>query len=84
MVNPKLFNFQDEATSSGSFRSVKRPRLGEDYRSVAQDDDGQTESATSTAIISSLQRLTKDAITDVDDASATILGICKLSRDQSR
>lgn len=75
----------DEATSSGSFRSEKRRRLSEDYGSVrAQDDDGQTESSRSTAIIASLQRLTNDAITDVDSASATILGICKLSRDQSR
>ncbi|XP_062077888.1 uncharacterized protein LOC133782578 [Humulus lupulus] len=45
--------------------------------------DDQTESR-STAIITSLQRLQKDVIRDVENASNTILGICKLSRDQSR
>ncbi|KAF4392698.1 hypothetical protein G4B88_029437 [Cannabis sativa] len=78
----------------------KRPRLtGEDYRSSARplasdaahdeddgrdrDHDGQSESR-STAVITSIQRLQNDAITDVENSSNTILEICKLSRDQNR
>ncbi|KAF4346514.1 hypothetical protein G4B88_001092 [Cannabis sativa] len=78
----------------------KRPRLtGEDYRSSARplasdaahdeddgrdrDHDGQSESR-STTVITSIQRLQNDAITDVENSSNTILEICKLSRDQNR
>ncbi|KAM6553639.1 hypothetical protein CsatB_014401 [Cannabis sativa] len=89
----------DEATSSVRPLN-KRPRLtGEDYRSSAtplasdaahdeddgrdRDHDGQSESR-STAVITSIQRLQNDAITDVENSSNTILEICKLSRDQNR
>ncbi|OMP04617.1 Zinc finger, B-box [Corchorus olitorius] len=65
-----------ESSSMASSRLLKQPRLYENQ------DHGETESR-STAIISSLQRLQKHMITNDGDASATILRICRLSRDQS-
>ncbi|GMJ05186.1 hypothetical protein HRI_004187800 [Hibiscus trionum] len=52
-------------------------------RLAGNQDHGETESR-STAIIRSLKRLQKHMIVDDGDASATIIGICRLSRDQSR
>ncbi|KAJ4726204.1 Zinc finger, B-box [Melia azedarach] len=70
----------DEATTSlSSFRPLKQPRtIAESER-----DRGQVDSR-STAIVSSLQRLQNQIITNDGDASATIIGICRLSRNHSR
>ncbi|KAK8527337.1 hypothetical protein V6N12_054555 [Hibiscus sabdariffa] len=58
-------------------------RLAEVNRPARNQDHGETESR-STAIIRSLKRLQNHMIIDDGDASATIIGICRLSRDQSR
>ncbi|KAF9666854.1 hypothetical protein SADUNF_Sadunf16G0272100 [Salix dunnii] len=67
----------DEGNSSSSSRPWKQART-----SVKVEEDGQAMSR-STAIIDSLKRLQKDLVTKGENASAAILGICKLSRDQS-
>ncbi|XP_022717958.1 uncharacterized protein LOC111276481 [Durio zibethinus] len=72
-----------EATSMGSSRLLKQPRLCEDNQSTRNQAHGESESR-STATISSLKRLQKHMITNTGDASATTIGICRLSRDQSR
>ncbi|MBA0580231.1 zinc finger protein CONSTANS-LIKE 4 [Gossypium raimondii] len=73
-----------EASSSmSSTRLFKLPRLAEGNHSGRNQDHGDSESG-STAIISSLRRLQKHMITNDDDASSIISGICRLSRDQSR
>jgi len=72
----------DDATSSHPLKPLKRPRITEAFQSARSEDHGQEESR-STAIINSLQRLQNNVITDDDHASATILGICKLCRDQN-
>ncbi|XP_015897222.1 zinc finger protein CONSTANS-LIKE 9 [Ziziphus jujuba] len=75
----------DEATSSNSFRPLKRSRISEAFQSArgAEDHHRGQEESRSKAIISALRRLQDNVITDDDHASATVLGICKLSRDQS-
>ncbi|XVF04062.1 hypothetical protein REPUB_Repub05bG0048700 [Reevesia pubescens] len=72
-----------EATSMELSRLLKQPRLNEVNQSARNQDHGETESR-STAIISSLKRLQNHIITNDGDASATIIGVCRLSRDQSR
>ncbi|MBA0660915.1 hypothetical protein Goklo_012855 [Gossypium klotzschianum] len=73
-----------EASSSmESSRLLKQPKIAEINQSARNQDHGETKSR-STAIISYLKRLQKHTITNDDDASATITGICRLSRDQSR
>lgn len=67
----------EEGNSSSSSRPWKQART-----SVNVEEDGQAMSR-STAIIDSLKRLQKDLVTNGENASAAILGICKLSRDQS-
>ncbi|XVF19006.1 hypothetical protein REPUB_Repub11eG0073700 [Reevesia pubescens] len=69
-----------ETTSS---RLLKQPRLCEVNQSARDRDHCESESR-STARISSLKKLQKHMITNDGDASATIIGICRLSRDQSR
>ncbi|KAE8680172.1 hypothetical protein F3Y22_tig00111392pilonHSYRG00397 [Hibiscus syriacus] len=73
----------ETSSSMSSSRLLKQPRLAEANHSAINQDDGETESR-STAIISSLKKLQKHMIIDDNDASATIIGICRLSRDQSR
>ncbi|KAE8681057.1 Adenine nucleotide alpha hydrolases-like superfamily protein isoform 1 [Hibiscus syriacus] len=68
---------------SSSSMSNFTTRLLEANHSAIDQDDGETESR-STAIISSLKSLQNHMIIDDNDASATIIGICRLSRDQSR
>ncbi|GMI63689.1 hypothetical protein HRI_000038200 [Hibiscus trionum] len=69
-----------EASSMGSSRLLqKQPRLAEVNQSARNEDQSR-----STAIVGYLKRLQKNIIANDDDASATITGICKLSRDQSR
>ncbi|KAE8691894.1 Adenine nucleotide alpha hydrolases-like superfamily protein isoform 1 [Hibiscus syriacus] len=73
-----------EASSSmGSSRFLKQPRLAEVHPSARNEEDGEPKSR-STAVICYLKRLQKHTITNDDDASATITGICRLRRDQSR
>ncbi|KAJ6753674.1 hypothetical protein OIU79_026499 [Salix purpurea] len=67
----------EEGNSSSSSRPWKQART-----SVNVEEDGQAMSR-STAIIDSLKRLQEDLVTNGENASAAILGICKLSRDQS-
>lgn len=75
----------DEATSSDSFRALKkRPRLTTKEALDGVGDHDQEESRSTASIIASIERLQKGVITDVENASETILGICKLSRDKSR
>jgi hypothetical protein len=69
----------EEASSSGSTRATKQRRLAD-----AIQPEGAREESRSTAIISTLRRLQTDKIVNGDDAAATVLGICKLSRDHSR
>ncbi|KAL5548085.1 hypothetical protein UlMin_003316 [Ulmus minor] len=64
----------DDESTTESIRTLKRSRPSK---------EGQSESRSS-SIISSVLKLQNEAITDVNQASATILGICKLSRDESR
>lgn len=73
-----------EASSTmESSRLLKQPKIAEINQSGRNQDHIETKSR-STAIISYLKRLQKHTITNDDDASATITGICRLSRDQSR
>ncbi|TYH21292.1 hypothetical protein ES288_A04G032100v1 [Gossypium darwinii] len=73
-----------EASSSmESSRLLKQPKIAEINQSARNQDHDETKSR-STAIISYLKRLEKHTIANDDDASATITGICRLSRDQSR
>lgn len=59
-------------------RPLKQPRTGE------AEDGGQDESR-STAIVDSLRRLQRDVVVgDEENASSTILGLCRLSRDHHR
>ncbi|XP_031280109.1 zinc finger protein HD1-like [Pistacia vera] len=68
----------EEANSSlSTFRPLKQART------TAEEDRGQADSRSRT-VISSLQRLQKQMITNDGDASATILGIYQLSRDKNR
>ncbi|KAJ6966565.1 hypothetical protein NC652_004197 [Populus alba x Populus x berolinensis] len=67
----------EEGNSSSSSRPWKQART-----SVHVEEDGQAMSRSS-AIIDSLKRLQKDLVANGENASAAILGICKLSRDQS-
>ncbi|KAF8414023.1 hypothetical protein HHK36_002022 [Tetracentron sinense] len=69
----------DEATSSGSFRPLKEQRRTLEARSTQVSAQDIAES-TSAALIGSLKRFQQDIISG-NDASATILGICKLSKD---
>ncbi|XP_062170766.1 zinc finger protein CONSTANS-like isoform X2 [Alnus glutinosa] len=69
----------EEASYSGSTRATKQRRIAD-----ANKPERLPEESRSTAIISSLRRLQNDRIVDDDDAAATVLGICKLSRDHSR
>lgn len=63
--------------SSSSFRPLKQARkTGEEDRSQAD--------SRSTAVVSSLHRLQKQMITNDRDASATIIGIYQLSRDENQ
>ncbi|KAH1120982.1 hypothetical protein J1N35_004142 [Gossypium stocksii] len=73
----------EASLSMSSTRVFKLPRLAEGNHSARNQDHDDSESG-STAIISSLKRLQKHMITNDDDASAIISGICRLSRDQSR
>ncbi|GLU23467.1 hypothetical protein SLE2022_394680 [Rubroshorea leprosula] len=68
------------ASGEAASRALKKQRLGELNRSEGNEE---TESK-STAVISSLKQLQKQMIIDNGDASATVLGICGLSREQSR
>ncbi|KAI9185244.1 hypothetical protein LWI28_005582 [Acer negundo] len=76
-------------TSMSSYKPLKQPRLTTTAASepVDDDDDGQADSR-STDIINSLNRLQKQMITNDDgggdQASATVLAICRLSKDDSR
>ncbi|GMJ15927.1 hypothetical protein HRI_005261900 [Hibiscus trionum] len=72
-----------EASSMGTSRLLKQPRLAEVNQSAINEEQGETKS-TSTAIICYIKRLQKHIIANDDDASDTITGICRLSRDQSR
>ncbi|XVE80243.1 hypothetical protein DITRI_Ditri14bG0124000 [Diplodiscus trichospermus] len=72
-----------EATSMGPSRLLKQRRLCEVNQLAGNHDHGEAE-PTPTAIISSLKSLQNHMITNDDDASATIVGICRLSRYQSR
>ncbi|KAJ6423327.1 hypothetical protein OIU84_024297 [Salix udensis] len=72
-----IMSSNEEGNSSSSSRPWKQART-----SVNVEEDGQAMSR-STAIIDSLKRLQKDLVTNGENASAAILGICKLSRDQS-
>ncbi|KAK8691252.1 hypothetical protein V6N13_074770 [Hibiscus sabdariffa] len=72
-----------EASCMGSSRSLKQPRLVEVNRSARNEEQSETKWR-STAIICYIKRLQKHIIANDDDASATITGICRLSRDQSR
>ncbi|EEF36632.1 zinc finger protein CONSTANS-LIKE 4 [Ricinus communis] len=72
----------DEGNSLESFRKLKQRRRIRTEEEEEEDDhhDGQAESR-STAVIDSLKRLQNEMVTNRDNASATILGICRLSRD---
>ncbi|KDP38968.1 hypothetical protein JCGZ_00725 [Jatropha curcas] len=73
----------DEGTSMASFKPLKRARIDSGVGDQIDDDDhnlGQPESR-STAIIDSLKRLQSGMVSNRESASATILGICRLSRD---
>ncbi|PPE00838.1 hypothetical protein GOBAR_DD02115 [Gossypium barbadense] len=74
---------REASSSMESSRLLKQPKIAEINQSARNQDHGETKSR-STAIISYLKRLQKHTITNDDDASATITGICRLSRDQSR
>lgn len=67
----------EEARGLGSIRAVKQRRISE----ANQTARGQEESR-STAIISSLRRLQNDRVINGEDATAKVLGIRKLSREQ--
>ncbi|KAF5478771.1 hypothetical protein F2P56_005302 [Juglans regia] len=67
----------EEASGLGSMRALKRRRISE-----ANQTERAQEEPRSTAIISSLRRFQNDRIIDGEDATATVLGICKLSREQ--
>ncbi|XP_039012942.1 uncharacterized protein LOC120142261 [Hibiscus syriacus] len=69
-----------EASSIGSSRLLKQPRLAEVNEPARNEEDGSR----STAVVCYLKRLQKNIITNDDDASATVTGTCRLSRDQSR
>lgn len=64
----------EEANALGSTRAVKHRKIAEANRT-----EGAEEESGSTGIISSLRRLQNDRIVDGGDATATVLGICKLS-----
>ncbi|CAK7327518.1 unnamed protein product [Dovyalis caffra] len=68
----------EEGNSLSSLRPFKQARTG-----VNVEEDGQAVSR-STAIIESVKRLQRETVTNGENASAAaILGICRLSRDQS-
>lgn len=78
----------DEGDSIASFRPSKQARTSGGGVDVEVEDNhdhdhGQAESR-STAIIDSLRRLQSEMVSNRESASATILGISRLSRDHSR
>ncbi|KAL6199246.1 hypothetical protein ACLB2K_029032 [Fragaria x ananassa] len=68
------------ASFGGSLRPLKRPKPGEE-RNGDGDDGGESEWR-ATAIVSSIQRLENEVIHGGGHASAVVLRICKLSRDE--
>ncbi|KAL6205625.1 hypothetical protein ACLB2K_022882 [Fragaria x ananassa] len=72
--------FDGTASFGGSLRPLKRPKLGEE--SNGDGDDGGESEWRATAIVSSIQRLENEVIHGGGHASAAVLRICKLSRDE--
>lgn len=72
----------EEAPSSASFHQSKQQRFDEGNRSMrtAADESAGVESkSTSAAIIHSLRRLQRNAMSE-DNSAALVLGVCRLSR----
>ncbi|KAG6637445.1 zinc finger protein CONSTANS-LIKE 4-like [Carya illinoinensis] len=67
----------EDVSDLDSTRALKRRRISE-----ANQTKRAQEESRSTAIISSFRRLQNDRVVDGEDATATIIGICKLSREQ--
>ncbi|KAK1584115.1 hypothetical protein Q3G72_029909 [Acer saccharum] len=86
-IGSRVTTNEEANTSMSSYKPLKQPRITTTVSEPVNDDDGQTDSR-STAIINSLNRLQKQMITNddggSDQASATVLAICRLSKDDSR
>ena len=86
-IGSRVTTNEEANTSMSSYKPLKQPRITTTASEPVDDDDGQTDSR-STAIINSLNRLQKQMITNDDgggdQASATVLAICRLSKDDSR
>ncbi|KAK2639273.1 hypothetical protein Ddye_027068 [Dipteronia dyeriana] len=85
-IGSRVTTNEEANTSMSSYKPLKQPRITTAATEPVDDDDGQTDSR-STAIINSLNRLQKQMITNDDggdQASATVLAICRLSKDDSR
>ncbi|GLT83423.1 hypothetical protein SLE2022_017130 [Rubroshorea leprosula] len=63
--------------------ALKQRRLGELNQSERNEDHGEETKSKPTAIVSSLKRLQKEMISNNGNAAATVIGICRLSRDQN-
>ncbi|KAA8523813.1 hypothetical protein F0562_010236 [Nyssa sinensis] len=73
----------DEAASWSSFIPLKARRTYELNRSERVEDRRCEAESSCAAIFSSLKKFQQNMISDASNASATILGICELSRDVS-
>ncbi|KAK3199297.1 hypothetical protein Dsin_022712 [Dipteronia sinensis] len=85
-IGSRVTTNEETNTSMSSYKPLKKPRITTTASELVDDDDGQTDSRP-TAIINSLNRLQKQIITNDDGgdhASATVLAICRLSKDDSR
>ena len=75
-----------EGTSYPSYsnnKPLKRARTSEDHEEDNHGEEGSRSDSTAAVIIDSIKKLQSDMVCGEQSASATILGICKLSRDQS-
>ncbi|XP_031405114.1 zinc finger protein CONSTANS-LIKE 2-like isoform X2 [Punica granatum] len=79
-VISRAFAATEEAPSSACYRPLKQQRVAEENPSLlAGDEFGLVESKPTSAIINSLKRLQKTAMSK-DSSAAAVLDICRLSR----
>ncbi|PSS16255.1 B-box domain protein [Actinidia chinensis var. chinensis] len=71
----------DEANFSNSRTSLKLRRPNESIQSEGDKDHDKLGSRSVAMMVSSLKKLQRNTISDDDEASAIVLGICRLSRD---
>ncbi|GFZ06529.1 B-box type zinc finger family protein [Actinidia rufa] len=71
----------DEANFSSSRTSLKLRRPNESIQSEGDKDHDKLGSRSVAMMVSSLKKLQRNTISDDDEASAIVLGICRLSRD---